>query len=99
MLRQTEAEGEIVGLDFDPFLSNQDPGGDYEAGEVTKRGTSYCIAIYSLSSGNLGKNPVLVVEVVQRNGHWQFANFYYPNHLNLSGVLDALRRSREHASS
>jgi len=94
---QAKVDDEIVGLDFDPFINSQDPENGYEVGKPTKRGASYCINIYSVSSKNPGKTKALTVEVVQRNGHWQFANFYYPNHLNLLGVLDALRKSREHS--
>jgi hypothetical protein len=96
---QAKAEGEIVGLDFDPFLNGQDPGEHYEVGKIVQRGESYWVDIHSVSSGKMSEKPTVIAEVVQRNDQWRFVNFHYLNGRDLLGVLKALKENREQPPS
>ena len=91
---QAKAEGEIVGLDFDPFLNSQDPGRHYRVGKITQKGESYWVDVHSVSPGKLSLKPSIVAEVVQKNGQWCFVDFHYLNGHDLLGVLKELKESR-----
>jgi hypothetical protein len=43
---QTRAKGELVGLDFDPFLGSQDPADRYEARHATVNGGTCSIGVW-----------------------------------------------------
>jgi hypothetical protein len=92
---QAKAEGEIVGLDFDPFLGSQDPGKHYEVSKIAQKDESYWVDIHSVSSGKRQEKPSVIAEVVQKNGQWLFVNFHYPDGRDLLGILKSLRESRE----
>ncbi len=93
---QAKADGDLVGLDFDPFLNSQDPSDRYEVGKITPKGERYSVAIYGMISDKRSKTPDVIAVVERHNGHWQFVNFYYPtNGGNLLTVLRFLRKSRE----
>ena len=96
---QAHAEGEIVGLDFDPFLSGQDPGWHYSVGKVVPNGESYFVEVYRVVPGKpAGRILAVTAEVRGKNGHWYFVNFFYPNGHNLLGVLKALKDDRVKAN-
>jgi hypothetical protein len=89
---QAGAQGEIVGLDFDPFVDSQDPWERYEAGSVRRRGRSYLVSIYGFRAGSRISRPDVIAELVRRNGSWVFTNFHYPKeHTDLLRVLRRLR--------
>lgn len=98
---QNAVKGEIVGLDFDPFLStNAEPAEKYSAGSVTKRGDSFRIPVFATYSGKKQVKPIAVPELTQqRNGRWVFANFHYvdssPENENLIAILKALAKERQ----
>jgi hypothetical protein len=92
---QAKAEGEIVGLDFDPFLNSQDPGRHYRVGKITQQGESYWVDVHSVSSGKMSVKPSVVAEVVQKNGQRHFVDFHYSNGHHLLRVLKELKDSRE----
>ncbi|MBX3072749.1 DUF3828 domain-containing protein [Candidatus Obscuribacterales bacterium] len=98
---QAKVTGEIVGLDFDPFLNSQDPAPRYVVGEVTERAGHYSAAVHSVSSdGKRNPKPDVVPELVQKNNKWIFLNFHYgkssfPENENLLSVLKALSDSRK----
>jgi hypothetical protein len=93
---QAVADGELVGLDFDPFLASQDPCERYVAGQVTGGGRVSRIEVYSVCSGRRSERPDVIAEVVQRDGAWVFANFHYPREqTDLVTVLRQLRDSRQ----
>ncbi|WP_159082166.1 hypothetical protein [Rhodanobacter thiooxydans] len=97
---QTRAEGEIVGLDFDPFLNSQDPGQHYKVGRITQKGDSYWVDIHDASSsGWLHEKPGVIAEVVRKNGQWHFVNFHYSNGRDLLDALKELKASRGKPSS
>lgn len=95
-----KASGEIVGLDFDPFLASQDPGKRYQVGKVTREGDSYRVEVFGVWSGKKSAKADVVPEVVRKKGHWLFVNFHYPNAVdakseNLLGILDVLLHERQ----
>jgi hypothetical protein len=92
---QAKAEGEIVGLDFDPFLNGQDPGKHYSVGKVVAKGESYLVEVHRVVSGKPEEKPTVTAEVTGKNGQWYFVNFLYPNDHNLLGVLKALKDDRD----
>lgn len=92
---QAKAEGEIAGLDFDPFLNSQDPRNRYKVGRITNRGENYWVDIYCVLSGKASEKPIVIAEVSRRNGQLRFVDFRYPNGQDLLGVLRSLRESRE----
>lgn len=97
---QDKAEGEIVGLDFDPFFNSQDPGERYVAGEVKRRDDHYLVDVYGIWSGEKSKTPSVVPELIFHRGRWVFVNFHYgksdyPENENLISVLQELRKDRQ----
>lgn len=100
---QAEAKGELVGLDFDPFLNTQDPSPQYAVGNVTLKGESCWANVNSVSSGKNGAKGDVVPELVIHKGHWVFVNFHYPSPSrpefeNLLSLLTYLRTIREQHS-
>jgi hypothetical protein len=71
--------GEIVGLDFDPFLAtNSEPYAKYVVTKVTKNGSNYLVQVEG-SGGNTVGHTYIVPEVSYKNGKCQFVNFHYPD--------------------
>jgi len=73
---QAKVPGVIVGMDFDPFLSGQDPGDHYVVSRIKLKGEYTCWAEVNLA---WSKNPSVAAELVNNAGPWHFANFYYPS--------------------
>jgi ribosomal protein L21E len=94
---QANSPGEIVGLDFDPFLNSQDPEDRYEVGKVTRKGDSYWVEVYGVRSGKRMEPVAVLAELVRRNGHWTFVNFHYPgpHGTDLLSLLKRLREERQ----
>jgi len=95
---QSRAEGEIVGLDFDPFLDTQDPAGHYKLGKITLKGGSYWVDVHRVSSGKMSVQPCVVAQVVQKEGRWYFVDFHYSSGRDLLVILKELKESREKPS-
>lgn len=95
---QSKSHGEVVGLDFDPFLNSQDPLDHYEVGDVVRSGKSYLVNIHGVQSGKKDEKPDVVAELIEKDGHWVFVNFHYPEHKDLITLLRSLRSSRHKAS-
>jgi len=95
---------EIVGIDFDPFLNNQDPAQRYEVAEIRQDGRIFRADVYGVQSGERGKKPDVIAEFIEKAGHFNFVNFHYPeSDTNLLAVLiapkpkcSALQSSRKH---
>lgn len=66
--RSEAAGGDIINLDFDPFLNSQDPRGKYMVDRATLTATG-CTA--TLSRQNV------VVELKRYSSGWRFTNFHY----------------------
>lgn len=93
---QAAADGEIVGLDFDPFLNSQDPCEHYRAASPTPTERGYRVNVHAVCSGTEDPEPTVVVELVEQNGSWAFTNFHYPREqTNLRAVLGILHRGAE----
>ena len=97
---QEKAGGDLVGLDFDPFLNCQDCRERYIVGRVTSNGADCRAEVYGLSSGKKGKEPDVIPELEMKNGQWVFVDFLYPNpsrpeFRSLSSQLEYLRKLRE----
>lgn len=60
-------------LNFDPFLSSQDPCGPYEVIEVRRRGDTFRVPIRPCHAKGAGP----VVEVRAVDGRWRIANVFY----------------------
>jgi hypothetical protein len=94
--------GDIVGLDFDPFLRCQELLGNYQTGNVRQAGNKFLVDIRNIEKGSPKKEIRdaelrVVVELVRRNGHWIFINFIYPDkngNSNLPDILKSLRKDR-----
>jgi hypothetical protein len=96
---QAQAKGEIVGIDFDPFLSGQDPCARYETDTVTASGEKYLAQVHCVMAGKEREKPVVMPELRNNNGRWIFVNFHYAGGKDLLSLLDKLRVSREHPGS
>lgn len=92
--------GEIVGLDFDPFVAaNGLIYNKYVTGPAKLDGGKYRVPVYGIESGKRTAKPVLEAEVATRNGQCVFTNFHYgksefPQNENLLSVLATLRKDR-----
>lgn len=93
---------ELVGLDFDPFLSTQDPGdpGDrYEVGKVTHKGNIYSVKVFSVFSGEKSQKPIVLPQIACEARKCVFVNFYYPNaRTDLLHLLKRLAEERQGAA-
>lgn len=75
---ETKSSGELVGLDFDPFLNSQDPVARYHVVSVKKEGKGYRVRVQSAPMPGSTDTTSVVAEVARRNGKWCFTNFRYP---------------------
>ncbi len=89
---QAKVEGEIVGLDFNPFIGgNSGPEGRCVVGNVTRKVDSYRVEVYCMSFGKKSEKPDVVPEVMFNRGRWLFVNFRYGE----GDLLSALKELRE----
>jgi len=102
---QAKVAGDIVGLDFDPFLASQDNGFGYQAGNVKQIGDKFWVEMH-IGEINKPKSEILsgevhvIVEVAKNNGYWVFTNFIYPAEgktpqTDLLQILKDLKKDRE----
>jgi len=92
--------GEIVGLDFDPFLNAQDIAERYLVGKITQKGDHYWVEVFGVWNGQKNSNPDVVPELAFENGQWIFTNFHYgktdiPVNENLISILEVLKKDRQ----
>jgi len=80
-----------VGINFDPFLDYQEPAERYVVGRITQKGQTYMADIYAVRSGEQGEKPDVTAEFVEKDGHWFFVNFHYPNGNDLLTILKSPR--------
>lgn len=88
---QAKAQGEIVGIDFDPFLNSQDPAEKYVVGKVVVN-SGKCVADIKAVDGRQGMYDVKS-ELRQVGSKWQFTEFLYQDR-TLSEILVALKQNR-----
>ncbi len=99
---QAKAKGEIVGLDFDPFLNtNSDVAKKYLATKVVQKGNDYWVDVYGVFSGKKSATPTVTPAVGFVNGKCVFVNFHYggkdvlPVNENLISVLKSIADDRK----
>ena len=91
---QAKSPGQIVGLDFDPFLNSQDPDKKYKAAKVSAHGGRVLVDVYAVQR-NTADKPAVIAEIEERSGSWVFVNFLYPDNGDLLAVLSRLRKYRD----
>ncbi len=92
---------EIVGIDFDPFLSSQDPCAPYKARNVVRKGDRYFVLVdIECKDVMATSKPTVIAELVQNHGRWTFVNFHYPPPIkdDLLNILKALSDLRKQPS-
>lgn len=95
-----KSPGEIVGLDFDPFVAaNGLIYAKYQTGPATKSGANYRIPVYGVEKGKRLPKVVVEAEVASQSGHYVFTNFHYgkseiKQNENLINVLQQLKKDR-----
>jgi len=94
---QAKVPGDIVGLDFDPFLASQDPCDRYEVMNVDKKAENYLVGVRGVGGCEKHNEADVIAEVASRNGASLFVNFHYPglNHSDLLTILKGLRDDRK----
>ena len=88
---QKRSPGEIVGLDFDPFLNSQDPCEKYEIGGCSRVGNAFRFGVYGVVSGSKHAKPDVFAEVVRDGTNWKFKNFIYPEGADLLKTLKGIQ--------
>ena len=95
---QSRAKGELVGIDFDPFLGSQDPADHYEARLATMKANKCSVEVRPASPGDTAAKPGkadVVAELSFVGARWEFQNFRYPAvGADLVSVLAGLREER-----
>jgi hypothetical protein len=94
-----KSAGEIVGLDFDPFLNSQEQPERYVVKEITHKGDHYLAAVYTTMGGKKEAKPAVTPELTFRDNQWTFVNFHYgksdiPENENLLLILKVLKKDR-----
>jgi hypothetical protein len=83
--------GELIGLDFDPFLFSQDPAEKYIVGRISRKGQNYIADVYGIDHGFRSKVADVSAEFSEKSGQWFFVNFYYPKSVDLLTMLKSPR--------
>lgn len=102
---QKKAPGDLVGLDFDPFLDTQEgPAERYVAERITIKEGRYWVEVHGVRNGKESESPDVTPELILKNGRWIFVNFHYQDpsrpgwSWDLLRELKDLRRYREQGS-
>ncbi|HUI82703.1 MAG TPA: hypothetical protein VL240_00685 [Candidatus Binatia bacterium] len=93
---QAKAQGEIVGLDYDPFLNTQDPADHYQARNASWAKGRCSVEVWRASPRDTAAKsdqPDVVAELHQQNQQWRFLNFLYPS--ENTDLLTQLRQLKE----
>ncbi|HXP75927.1 MAG TPA: hypothetical protein VN823_17420 [Stellaceae bacterium] len=93
-----KSPGDIVGLDFDPFLNSQDPDDKYVVAEVSEKDGRYLVNVYGLRKGKREKDVSVVAELKPAKDSFVFTNFRYGADGDLVAVLKQLADDRAHPS-
>lgn len=97
---QARTPGEIVGIDFDPFVGSQDPADHYAVRHVSVKGNTCSAEVWRDSPSDTRtpkpQIPDSIAELVEQAGRWKFVNFRYPDFkTDLLRVLASLRKERQ----
>ncbi len=93
-----QSPGDIVGLDFDPFLNSQDPDDKYVVGEVSEKDGLYLVNVTGVRKGKREKEVSVVAELKPAKDSFVFTNFLYGADGDLVAVLKELADDRAHPS-
>ncbi len=70
----SKCQGDVVGLDWDPFLETQEnPRAAYIAGKVEKTAQGFRVSVDDKARG--ARNPAAQADVALVDGHWTFVDF------------------------
>jgi hypothetical protein len=68
--------GDVVGLDWDPFLETQEDPGAYTVGKVEKTAQGLRVSVEVKDAKARGaRNPIAQADVAFVGGHWIFVDF------------------------
>ena len=93
-----KSSGDIVGLDFDPFLYAQDMDDKYVVGEVSEKDGLYLVNVYGVRKGKREKEPSVVAELKPAKDSFVFVNFGYGTDGDLLAMLKEMADERAHPS-
>jgi hypothetical protein len=72
----SKCKGDVVGLDWDPFLETQENPGTYAVGKVEKTAQGFRVSVDLKDAKARGaRNPAAQADVAFVGGHWQFVDF------------------------
>lgn len=95
---QERAKGELVGLDFDPFVGSQDPAEHYEIRKTHLHGNRCSVEIWRSSPNDTAAKsdkPDGVAQLINEASRWRFVNFQYPQlNSDLLSTLAELAKER-----
>ncbi len=92
---QAKVSDDIVGLDFDPFLSSQHPSNQFMLGQSIHKEDGCWVYFYNSKAGQKRGKPNVIAVATQSKGHWFFTNFRFPDGGDLLKTLKALKLDRE----
>jgi Protein of unknown function (DUF3828) len=95
---QEQAKGEIVGIDWDPFVNSQDPESRYVVGKIRQKGDRFFADIHGVRAGKKRSEPDVTAELMKVKSHWVFVNFHSRDTGDLLSVLNTLSNERQHRS-
>jgi hypothetical protein len=95
---QEQAKGELVGLDFDPFVGDQDPADHYEVRKARVERDQCFAEVWRNSPTDTAQKsgkPNVIAVLTQQDGRWRFVNFKYPEmKADLTSVMSDLAKER-----
>lgn len=95
---QDAADGDLVGLDGDPFTGSQDSDERFILRRVSTKGNRCWAEMHGVWYGKEDATPDVTPELLLKNGRWVFVNFHYqdPARPGWSGsLLKELKLNRE----
>ena len=95
---QQKSTGEIVGIDWDPFVNAQDSESRYVVGKIRQKGDRFFADVHGVRAGKKRSEPDVTAELMKVKGHWVFVNFHSPDTGDLLSVLNTLSNERQHRS-
>jgi len=86
----------IVGIDWDPFLSGQDPANRYCVKKIERNGKRWRVSVWS-HYGEQSHEPdvIAIVEKSKTQFGWEFVDFDYGKEGTLLEALKALKKNRD----
>jgi hypothetical protein len=72
-----DAEGHIVGLDFDPIAAGNDICTRYKVGRVWRRGDRYFVEVFCFWENKKEEDEKMVHELTLNRGRWLIMNIHY----------------------